>query len=211
LKDNSKPKLNSALKFSPPKKRRKLDLFKIIFLIIIILVSLTIILYLFLPSINYYGMRVDYEVIPEDLKDDITFTPEPEETKENELIIPKIGVKIPIIEGEDESALEKGAWLLPEGSTPDQGSNTILSAHRFKYRPPHEETFYLLDKLEEDDTFLVFWQGKEYNYKVVSSTIVMPDDLEVISSTITPSVTLITCYPLFSNEKRLIVKGEIID
>ncbi|MHA1482664.1 MAG: sortase [Candidatus Heimdallarchaeaceae archaeon] len=140
------------------------------------------------------------EIIPEEFQ----------ETKEDELIISKIGVKIPVVEGEDESALEEGAWRLPESSTPDQGSNTVLSAHRYKYRPPHEETFYLLDKLKEGDTFLVFWQGKEYNYRVVSSFIVMPDNLEVIEPTIIPTVTLITCYPLFSNEKRLIVKGEII-
>ena len=201
----------------PLSKKGKLRLLKIVSLVILIIVSLTVILYLFLPSLKYYlnnlgiGDFFSADKIEVDNSEDNENPPEePSEIKEDELVISKIGVRIPIIEGEDESALEKGAWRLPESSTPDQGGNTVLSAHRFKYRPPHEETFYLLDKLEEGDTFLVFWQGKEYNYKVVSSSIVLPDDLEVIKPTVIPSVTLITCYPLFSNEKRLIVRGEII-
>ena len=200
-------------KFSPL-KRGKLRLLKIISLVILIIISLAVILYLFSPSIKYYlnslGIGDFFATDKIEVDDSENNVEEFEDIKENELVISKIGVRIPIVEGEDESALENGAWLLPEGSTPDQGSNTVLSAHRFKYRPPHEETFYLLDKLEEGDTFLVFWQGKEYNYRVVSSSIVMPDDLEVIEPTVIPAVTLITCYPLFSNEKRLIVKGEII-
>ncbi|MBI2577861.1 MAG: hypothetical protein HYV77_03415, partial [Candidatus Wildermuthbacteria bacterium] len=44
----------------------------------------------------------------------------------NTLVIPKIGVEIPIIEGADEKALWKGAWRLPETSSPDKGSNTVI-------------------------------------------------------------------------------------
>lgn len=126
----------------------------------------------------------------------------------NYLIIPKIGVKIPIVEGEDESVLEKGAWFLPESLPPEAGGNTALAAHRFKYKPPHRETFYLLDKLSEGDLLRVFWQGKEYRYKVVSSQIVDPETVEVLEPTEKPTLTLITCHPLFSDQKRLVVRGE---
>src|SRR3989344_1222211 len=43
------------------------------------------------------------------------------------LVIPKIGVRIPIIEGTDEEALSRGAWRMPTTSTPDKGSNTVIS------------------------------------------------------------------------------------
>jgi len=126
------------------------------------------------------------------------------------LIIPKIGVEIPIVPGEDESALDRGAWLMPESSTPDKIGNTILAGHRFKYKPPYKETFYLLDKLSQGDLVRVIWQGKEYRYRVVSSQIVDPETVEVLEQTETPTITLITCHPLFSDKQRLIVKAELI-
>jgi LPXTG-site transpeptidase (sortase) family protein len=126
------------------------------------------------------------------------------------LIIPKIGVEIPIVPGEDESALDRGAWLMPESSTPDKIGNTILAGHRFKYKPPQKETFYLLDKLSEGDLVRVVWQGKEYRYRVVSSQVVDPETVEVLEQTETPTITLITCHPLFSDKQRLIVKAELI-
>ena len=128
----------------------------------------------------------------------------------NQLIIPKIGVQIPIIEGADESALEQGAWRLPQTSTPDQGANTVLTAHRYKYRPPHKETFYLLNKLAEGDSFTVYWQEKKYDYQITSSIIVNPDAIEVLNPTPEPTVTLITCTPLFSTKQRLVISGKLI-
>jgi len=130
--------------------------------------------------------------------------------EENILSIPKIGVEIPIVEGADEGSLEKGAWLLPQTSTPDEMKNTALAAHRFKYRPPHKETFYLLDKVSEGDELIVQWEGKEYRYIVNSIMIVAPEYIGVLEPTEKATLTLITCHPLFSDESRLIVRGEII-
>lgn len=129
----------------------------------------------------------------------------------NLLIIPKIGVKIAIVEGTTESALNKGAWRLPETSTPDKGGNTAIAGHRWKYRPPSEKTFYLLDKLEKGDTFKITWDGKDYNYKIIGVSVVMPTDVWVLNPTQKSIVTLITCTPLFSVSKRLIVKGELVE
>ncbi|MDP2641354.1 MAG: sortase, partial [Candidatus Yanofskybacteria bacterium] len=134
----------------------------------------------------------------------------PGEYPENALIIPKIGVRIPIIDGDTESALEKGAWRLPRTSMPDQGGNTVLSAHRFQYGLSNEKTFYLLDKLEYGDSFYVFWNGKRYDYQVQDREIVSPYALEVLESTEHPMVTLLTCNPIFSDAQRLIVRAHLI-
>lgn len=128
----------------------------------------------------------------------------------NLLIIPKIGVKIPIVEGTTEKALNKGAWRLPETSTPDKGSNTVITGHRWLYKPPSQKTFYLLDKLEIGDNFKIIWEGKDYNYKISGVSIVLPTDVWVLNPTTKSVVTLITCTPLFSTEKRLVVKAELI-
>jgi len=198
-------------------------------LAVIAVVSAIIVVYPFLPAIEYYfnppanplitekPKEVSIKKLPgESIKE--TLIEEPSQVNPvpaidpsiNQLIILKIGVQIPIVEGEDESVLNKGAWRLPMTSTPDLGGNTVLTGHRYKYSPPHKETFYLLDKLIEGDLFQIFWQGEEYNYQVVSSIIVNPDALEVLNPTSNPVVTLITCTPLFSTKQRLIVRGELI-
>lgn len=133
-------------------------------------------------------------------------------SQKNILTIPKIGVRIPIIEGpDDEVALLKGAWRVPESSTPSQGGNTVISGHRWRFRPPHSETFYLLDKLQPGDTFFVAWEGKEYHYRVTGSRVTFPNDIEVLNAGPVPRVTLITCTPLFSTKQRLVVSGELVE
>lgn len=183
------------------------EAFQIALFSTIIICSLVVLIYPFWPMIYQEPqsqLTADIEII-EDKKAEKKI-----EIEGDYLIIPKIGVKIPIVEGKDESALDKGAWLLPESSPPNLVGNTVLAGHRFKYKPPHQETFYLLDKLEKGDVLLVFWKGKEYSYNVVSSEVVDPKAVEVLGKTSQPILTLITCHPLFSDQKRLVVIGERI-
>ncbi|MDP2910503.1 MAG: sortase [bacterium] len=194
------------------KRKQKIQITLFAFLIIC---ALAILSYPFWPLINYQAKIVLAEADNEagSIGSESGFNLESAvklEKEGNYLIIPKIGVEIPIVKGEDDSALEKGAWLLPESSTPDLSGNTVLAGHRFKYRPPSKETFYLLDKVEKGDLLQVFWEGKEYRYVVVSSEVVLPEQVEILAPTEKPTLTLITCYPLFSDEKRLVVKGELI-
>ena len=130
----------------------------------------------------------------------------------NRLIIPKIGVDIPIVDSANADwALSRGAWRMPETSTPDKGSNTAIAGHRFKYLPPNNLTFYLLDKLAKGDILTVFWSQKEYDYIVVGSKIVSPDTVSVLDPTPKPTVTLITCDPIWTQKNRLVVTAELIE
>src|SRR4030042_4499442 len=134
-----------------------------------------------------------------------------EGTRGNYLIISKIGVDIPIVDSDNSAwALNRGAWRLPETSTPDKGSNTAIAGHRFKYLPPNNLTFYLLDKLVAGDTMQIIWEGKVYNYSVTESKIVAPTEVSVLSPTARSIITLITCDPVFTQKNRLIVIGELI-
>jgi len=129
----------------------------------------------------------------------------------NRVIIPKIGVNSPIVESADASyALNRGAWRTPESSTPDKGGNTVLSGHRFKYLPPNNLTFYLLDKLAAGDVVSVIWQGQDYIYKVNQTKIVEPTDLSVLAPTAVPTLTLYTCDPIYSQQHRLVVIAELV-
>lgn len=130
---------------------------------------------------------------------------------DNRLVIPKIGVNMLITEGTNaDTALSGGAWRIYNSSTPKIGGNTVLSAHRFRYRPPSNLTLYLLDKVKRGDIMIVYWEGKEYDYRVSETKIVPREDTDIAEPTLTDQLTVFTCHPLFSTKERLVVIGELI-
>lgn len=131
--------------------------------------------------------------------------------QQDRIVIPKIGVNMPVLKGENEQTLLKGAWLAPWGSTPDQGGNTTIFGHRFLRLYPNPETFHALDRLAVGDAFDIRWANKTYRYTVVDTRVVPPEDVSVMNPTLKPSVTLITCTPVFTTKYRLVVRGELVN
>lgn len=130
----------------------------------------------------------------------------------NTLIIPKIGVNIPIIESEDEEyGLDHGAWKLPKSSTPEEIGNMVLTGHRFKYLPPSNLTFYLFHKLEEGDIISVIWNNEIYFYRINEKKIVSADDLSILKQSKKSILTIYTCDPIYSTKNRLVIISELID
>lgn len=130
-------------------------------------------------------------------------TPVPEE---NTLIIPDIDVRTNILEGSSAQVLMQGIWHRPGTGTPDTGGNTVLVGHRFLYTSG-SNTFYHLDKLRVNDPITVYWKGQRYTYIIDSSTVTSADSFEIEQSTAQPVLTLYTCTPLFSVDKRLVVRA----
>jgi len=129
----------------------------------------------------------------------------------NQLFIPKIGVHASISSALTERVgLNEGVWRLPVSATPAGPGRVVITGHRFKYLPPNNTTFYLLDKLEAHDIIGIIWQGQKYYYAVVSRRIVAADDMSVLAPTADRRLTLFTCDPLFSEEHRLIIEAEPI-
>jgi sortase A len=145
------------------------------------------------------------------VSEDKTATPAPSDrSKTPHVVIEKIGVDIPLYDGSTAATLEKGAWHLPGTANPDQIGNMIVTAHRYKYRPPSSKTFYLLDKLNIGDTFIVYWNGGGYRYRIDKKEVRPGNDLSILTDTFDRRVTLITCDPLFSTKNRLVVSGRLL-
>ena len=125
------------------------------------------------------------------------------------LVIPSIQVDGEIVTGSDPIALDQGIWLRPQGATPDQKSNTVLAAHRYLYKAG-PNTFYNLDKVTIGEQIAVFWEDREYNYRVTEINEVAADATEVEEPTSTSVLTLYTCTPIWTASRRLVVKAELI-
>lgn len=128
--------------------------------------------------------------------------------KDNRLVIPSIQFDAGIFEGSTPKVLNEGPWRRPGTSDPTRGGNTVIAAHRLNFGGV--ANFYNLDKIKKDDSLIVYWQGKEYDYKVDQIDTVSPLNIDVEKNTSDPILTLYTCTPLWSSSERLVVKGSLI-
>jgi sortase A len=121
--------------------------------------------------------------------------------------IDKINVKMPILEGTNQSSLKIGAGQM-KGSTPlGEIGNAVLAGHR-SYT--YGRFFNRLNELEEGDLIIVEAQGQTYQYKVFRILVVEPTDLSVLNRNNRDRVlTLITCTPIRTATHRLIVHAVI--
>jgi len=131
----------------------------------------------------------------------------------NLLIIPKIDVYAFIIEGNSIDILNKfeGVWREPFGTIPGTLGNIIIAGHRWQFLPPNTNTFFLLPQLMKEDLIIVYWKGKQFNYKIYDLYEAYPDDKKPYLIENYSTLTLYTCTPVFIANKRFIVKARLIN
>ena len=121
--------------------------------------------------------------------------------------ISKIGVKLPIYHGTDDSVLQVGAGHLEGTSLPVGGAGThcAISGHRGL---PSAMLFTDLDKLVVGDTFEIHVLDQVLVYQVDQILVVEPSNVDALA--IEPGkdyCTLITCTPYGVNSHRLMLRG----
>jgi sortase A len=117
------------------------------------------------------------------------------------LQIPALNVDAPIVQGDGFEQLKKGVGQNVASANPGQNGNVILSAHNDVYG----EIFRYLDKLAPGDQIIIYTQQRQYVYVVDRTAIVEPTAVEVMASTGSPTVTLISCYPYLVDKQRIVV------
>ena len=115
--------------------------------------------------------------------------------------IPAITIDAPVVQGDGWEQLKKGVAQNVHSVNPGQDGNVILSAHNDVYG----ELFRYLDKLVPGDQVILYTQQRQYVYVVDRTAIVEPTAVEVMASTGSPSVTLISCYPYLVDKQRIVV------
>lgn len=162
-----------------------------------------------LPKLTYWW-QTNHSNQAQQLQQKITSAPSAPTANNpsaNALIIPKMLLDTPIVEGSKKksSTLLHGAWRLPFSSTPDKGGNTVIASHRFSYTVGSHGTFYYLDKLSQGDEIGVRWNGAMRTYVVQSVRIVPPTEVSVQEQTKDDRLTLYTCTPIWNPVNRLVV------
>jgi LPXTG-site transpeptidase (sortase) family protein len=124
-------------------------------------------------------------------------------TTGNWLVIPSANLKMEIIEGPGLEVLNNqiGVWH----QTGALADNYVLAGHRLQYFRSVNQSLYHLDILQPGDTnIFVVINGAPHQYRVTTSTIVLPTDVAILDKTTEPRLTIYTCND-FNNHSRLVV------
>ncbi len=117
--------------------------------------------------------------------------------------ISKLGLAAMIAEGTDEGTLRRAVGHIPGTPLPGQQGNVVIAGHR--------DTFFrALRNIRKDDEITLTTLRGSYHYRVESTTVVKPQDTEVLDSSSEGILTLVTCYPFYfvgAAPKRFIVRA----
>ena len=133
--------------------------------------------------------------------------------KEFGIKIEKINVLVPVIKDVDgknktayNKALKDGVAHFSGTALPGEKGNIFVFGHSSAdYKTDFAKVFVDLNNLEEGDTIVVFYQNNEHKYKVSEKKIIEPTDTSVLNKGRKEILTLMTCWPIGTKEKRLIV------
>jgi sortase A len=125
------------------------------------------------------------------------------------LVIPAIEKGFTTYWGTDEDTLSQGVGMYVSQftTTPDQRRHTVLSGHR-------DTVFTGLQDVRKGDAVFLEYEGKRYEYAVVSMKVVDADDRTVIVDKKEATLTLTTCYPfdfIGSAPERYVIQSELVN
>lgn len=133
------------------------------------------------------------------------------------LIINDIDVKAPVIFGLTsnsetvfQKSLRNGVVHYPNTATPGRQGNVVIFGHSSgQWWAPGDYKFIFthLDKLDINDRIFLEYEGARYIYRVSATKVVPQTDLKVLEQGTENTLTLITCTPVGTNSKRLIINA----
>ncbi len=138
------------------------------------------------------------------------------------LIIPKIGVNAPVVADVDPGNPQKYDEVLQHAVAhaatsflPDQNGTVYLFSHSTNYdwfAKDLNAVFYLLKNLDTGDTIVLYYQGKQYTYRLTTKKVVASSEVSyLLGQPGKKSLILQTCWPPGSTVERLLLFADLIE
>lgn len=115
--------------------------------------------------------------------------------------IPRIGIKMTMLEGIRLTTLDRGPGHWPGTAMPGKAGNVVVAGHRTSHTKP----FRHLDALAPGDEVIFTMPDGRFVYHVVNTDIVTPDRLDITNQTSAKTATLFACHPPGSTKQRIVV------
>lgn len=137
--------------------------------------------------------------------------------KRDELFIPSMGIRAPVFkasswnDGEVGELLKSGIALLPT-ETWLEGDHRVVTAHSSGTISMGDKRFLFatIHRLRPDEKIILYQNGKTYVYRVLEKKIVTPTDIGALPKGEKSTLTLVSCWPIGSDAKRILVIAEKI-
>lgn len=172
---------------------------------------------------EFFNYKAVYDEIVLDVKEFLS-KPKDEEKKlekpkfvlkENSIEIPKIKIQSPLlfITGNQANdylpVLEKGVVKYTESAFPGQKGQTVILGHSAPsgWQNKYEAIFSDLNDLIRGDEIFVYYDFREYRYKVTEK-IILPKGDEIPTTDLDQELILVSCWPPGINNKRIAVRAE---
>jgi len=141
--------------------------------------------------------------------------PQASSVKSFTLTYPKLDIFAATVEVNG-SDLKKSAIHYPGTALPGNFGNSVIFGHSslpFLYKPKNPITiFNPLVKAKLGDEILINYDGKTYHYQIKKISEVSPKQLEVLDQDYSKKqLTLITCVPLGTYWRRLVLLAELVN
>ena len=149
---------------------------------------------------------------------------------ENRVIIPKLGLNVPLVtpsyqalldedwakvEEDIQNALQMGVVHYPGTARPGQAGNFFVTGHSSYYpwaSGKYKTVFARLHNLEPGDEYYVYYGGDQHRYIVRSKKEVSPTNVDVLDQPVSKRfATLMTCTPVGTTLHRLVIVAEEVD
>lgn len=145
------------------------------------------------------------------------------------MVIPRINQNVPIIgvknenliakkwndlEADIQKALQSGVVHYPGTALPGDNGNIVLTGHSSYYvwdAGRFKDVFALLHDVRLRDKVVVYFDQKKYVYEVNDIKVVSSNDINILGKSTTEKLTLITCTPIGTNLKRLVVTAKLVE
>ena len=131
------------------------------------------------------------------------------------LVIPKLEVDIPVLDGVDEQTLLQGEGLYDYAQLPGEtGGNVSIAGHRNLVRNGQitdDVPFYYLHTIGPGDCLYLVDDAHIYQYVWDQTSIIEPDDWSVIYCQGFSCLTLTTCTPIGVADHRYVVRARQVD
>jgi sortase A len=121
--------------------------------------------------------------------------------------VPRLHISAIVAEGSDANTLRHAVGHVTWTAQPGSPGNCALAGHRDTFLRP-------LRNVRVNDVIHLVTLDRTYTYRVEWSAVLEPQRVDVLDSTATPSLTLVTCYPfLFVGHapKRFVVRARQVE
>jgi sortase A len=138
------------------------------------------------------------------------------------IVVPKIGINAPIVEGVDPTnpkeynrVLNMAVAHSSTSFTPDKSGTVYLFSHSTNYDwfvNDLNAVFYLLKNLEDGDYIVLFYKGVRYTYRLTEKRVVKPSEISYLVPQVgKKNLILQTCWPPGSVAERLLLFADLVE